>query len=81
MKRLFLLFLLCALVTVAQAQKKLIPVTKSALTGIGLPNGSKQDSRILSVAAAATLLEMEINKTDTKVQNTEVLVFTSGFIK
>jgi len=74
MKKIFLLGLLCVIVTATQAQKKLIPVTKSALTGIGLPNGSKQDSRILSVAAAATLLEMESNKTNTKVQNTEVLV-------
>jgi hypothetical protein len=74
MKRIFLLGLLSVIATTAQAQKKLTPVTKSALTVIGLPNGSKQDSRILSVAAAATLLEMEINKTDTKIQNTEVLI-------
>ncbi|MBP9927111.1 MAG: hypothetical protein KBF45_14110 [Cyclobacteriaceae bacterium] len=74
MKKIFLLCLFSALVTVAHAQKKLTPVTKSALTGIGLPNGSKQDSRILSVAAAGTILEMESNKTNTKIQNTEVLV-------
>lgn len=74
MKKIFLLSLLCAFVTVANAQKKLTPITQSALTGIGLPNGSKQDSRILSVAAAATLLEMESDKTGTKVQNTEVLI-------
>lgn len=74
MKRIFLLGLLGGIVLAAQAQKKLTPVTKSALTGIGLPNGSKQDSRILSVAAAATLLEMESDKDNTKLQNTEVLV-------
>jgi hypothetical protein len=74
MKKIFLLCLFYAFVPVTYAQKKLTPVTKSALTGIGLPNGSKQDSRILSVAAAATLLEMESSKTNTKVQNTEVLM-------
>ena len=47
---------------------------QSALTGIGLPGGSKRDGRILSVASAGTLLETESNKTNTKVQNTEVLV-------
>ncbi len=73
MKKIFLLSFLFAFGATTHAQKKLTPVTKSPLTGIGLPNGSKQDSRILSVAAAATLLEMESDKTNTKLQNTEVL--------
>jgi hypothetical protein len=74
MKKLFLLSLVFASVPVAHAQKKLTLVTQSTLTGIGLPNGSRQDSRLLSVAAAATLLEMESEKANTKVQNTEVLL-------
>lgn len=74
MKSILLFGLLCVTVTGAHAQKKLTLVTKSALTGIGLPKDSKQDSRILSVAAAATLLEMESDKANTKLQNTEVLV-------
>jgi len=56
------------------AQKKLVPVTQSTLTGIALPTGSKQDSRILSVAAAEILLEMETSKSNTKLSATEVLV-------
>jgi len=56
------------------AQKKLVPVTQSTLTGIALPTGSKQDSRILSVAAAEMLLEMETSKSNTKLSGTEVLV-------
>jgi len=56
------------------AQKKLVPVTQSTLTGIALPTGSKQDSRILSVAAAEILLEMETGKSNTKLSATEVLV-------
>ena len=56
------------------AQKKLVPVTQSALTGIALPAGSKKDSRILSVAAAEVLLEMETSKSNTKLSATEVLV-------
>jgi hypothetical protein len=74
MKRTIVICFLLAFISTSYAQKKLIPVTQSALTGIGLPRGSKRDSRILSVAAAATLLETESNKTNTKVQNTEVLV-------
>jgi len=56
------------------AQKKLVPVAQSALTGIALPAGSKKDSRILSVAAAEVLLEMETSKYNTKLSATEVLV-------
>jgi len=56
------------------AQKKLVPVAQSALTGIALPAGSKKDSRILSVAAAEVLLEMETSKSNTKLSATEVLV-------
>ena len=44
------------------AQKKLVPVSQSQLTGIALPAGSKKDSRMLSVAAAEVLLEMETSK-------------------
>jgi len=39
-------------------QSKLVPVSKSQLTGIELPAGAKQDNRILSTAAARTLLQM-----------------------
>lgn len=74
MKKIFLIGLVCVFAAVAHAQKKLTPVTQSSLTGMGLPKDSKQDTRILSVAAAATLLEMESDKANTKVQNTEVLV-------
>jgi hypothetical protein len=74
MKKLFFLSLVFVSVSIAHAQKKLTLVTQSTITGIGLPNGSKQDSRILSVAAAATLLEMESEKANTKVQDTEVLM-------
>ena len=74
MKKTITICFLLVFVSATYGQKKLTPVTQSALTGIGLPGGSKRDSRILSVAAAATLLEMESSKTNTKVQNTEVLV-------
>ncbi|MCX6220602.1 MAG: hypothetical protein NTZ69_06405 [Bacteroidia bacterium] len=56
------------------AQKKLVPVTQSTLTGIALPAGAKKDSRFLSVAAAEMLLEMQTSKSNTKLSATEVLV-------
>ena len=59
------------------AQKKLAPATQSTLTGIALPAGSKKDSRILSVAAAEMLLEMQTSKSNTKLSATEVLVLPS----
>jgi hypothetical protein len=52
-----LLFLFLS--SAAFPQKNVITVTKSALTGIGLPEGSKQDKRILSTASARTLLDMK----------------------
>jgi hypothetical protein len=63
------------------AQKKLVPVSHSDITGITLPIGSKKDGRILSNAAASTLLEMESNKSNVKISATEVLMlppFSSG---
>lgn len=74
MKKSIAICFLLVFASASYAQKKLTPVTKSVLTGIGLPGGSKQDARILSISAATTLLEMESNKTNTKLQNTEVLV-------
>jgi hypothetical protein len=63
------------------AQKKLVPVSHSELTGISLPTGTKKDGRILSIAAAGALLEMESSKYNVKISNTEVLMlppFSSG---
>jgi len=63
------------------AQKKLVPVSHSELTGISLPTGSKKDGRLLSIAAAGALLEMESSKSNAKVKTTEVLMlppFSSG---
>lgn len=41
------------------SQTNVVPATKSELTGIELPAGSKQDKRILTTAAAKTLLQMK----------------------
>jgi len=39
-------------------QSNVVAVSRSEMTGIELPTGSKQDKRILSTAAAETLMEM-----------------------
>src|SRR6478672_5429558 len=59
------------------AQKKLVPVAQSVLTGITLPAGSQQDKRWMSENAAKVLLEMESRKVKTKVKNPEVLYLPS----
>lgn len=61
-------------VTIAQAQKKLIPATKSAVTGIDLPTGSKQDGRVLSQSIAGVLMETESEKRKATLRTAEVLV-------
>ncbi len=71
----FLFFLLILFPTLLNAQKNVTNVTKSGMTGIDLPAGSKQDKRILSASAAKTLLEIkagEIGRTITG--NAEVLI-------
>ncbi len=57
----------------SKAQKKLVPVSQSSLTGIALPAGSKQDSRFLMELSGKALLEMETKKANTTVTKTEVL--------
>jgi hypothetical protein len=42
----------------AVGQSNVVAVSRSEMTGIELPAGSKQDKRILSTAAAETLMEM-----------------------
>lgn len=76
MKKTFVCLLLLASLMVSgavSAQKKIIPVNQSALTGIVLPEGSKQDKRLLSEGAATILLELESRKENTGVKNPEVL--------
>jgi hypothetical protein len=79
-------FLFCFLSIISVfAQKKLVPVTQSALTGITLPTGSIQDNRILMTSAAKMLMELETKKANITVSNTEVLLLPaeslSGFNK
>jgi hypothetical protein len=55
-----------------KAQKKLVPVSQSSLTGIALPAGSRQDSRFLIELSGKALLEMETKKANTTVTKTEI---------
>ena len=53
-----IIFLLFAVTFQAVGQSNVVPVSRSEMTGIEFPSGAKQDKRILSTAAAETLLEM-----------------------
>jgi hypothetical protein len=83
MKNIFLLFLIFISSATSFAQKKMIPVTQSALTGIALPAGSFQDKRILSESVAKTMLDIESEKTGRIISSIEVFVIppfvSSGF--
>lgn len=48
-------------------------VKQSTVTGLALPDGSKQDKRMLSVGGAKLLLEMVSKKAGVTLKNTEVL--------
>lgn len=55
------------------AQKKLIPVKQSALSGISLPEGSRQDKRLLAEISGKALLEMETKKAGFELGKIELL--------
>jgi hypothetical protein len=63
----------------AQAQKKVVPVSQSGITGIQLPAGSKKDSRLLTELAGKGILQMEAKKSGSSVNNIEVLYLPAGF--
>lgn len=70
-KIVFIPLLLLTIMTFAQ--KKVVPVSQSALTGIPLPSGAKQDKRFLSETSARMLLEMESKKTGMEIKDVEVI--------
>ncbi len=73
MKKIKLLLIFACLTLFSQAQKKLVPVSQSPLTGISLPAGTKQDSRLLSVMAGKALLETETKGAGLAIDKTEFL--------
>ncbi|MBL7872950.1 MAG: hypothetical protein JNM78_15140 [Cyclobacteriaceae bacterium] len=58
MYRFYLSAFLVFLTSIGFSQSKVIPASRSDLSGIELPTGSKQDKRILALASAKTLLDM-----------------------
>lgn len=56
MKPLLFLLSILAGTSFGICQSKLVPVSQSAMTGVALPEGTKQDKRLFPVAAASTLM-------------------------
>lgn len=79
-KTLYLLIIL-AISAKLFAQKNVVPATQTQMLGIKLPEGSKQDNRLLSVAAAGSFLSISTEFKNTEVTPVEVysLPATSGF--
>jgi hypothetical protein len=57
------------------AQKNVTDVTKSEMTGISLPAGSKQDKRILMTASAKALLDMKAKELGRECAGTTEVLF------
>lgn len=55
------------------AQSKVMATKQSSITGLALPDGSKQDKRLLYVSAAKAVLEMVSIKRGATIKNTEVI--------
>lgn len=61
------------------AQKNVIPVSSSGITGIPLPPESKQDKRMLFVGASKMLLELVSKKQGTGMQTIELLYLPASY--
>ena len=73
MRTLIILFCFIGLVESACGQSKVVPVSKSELSGISLPAGAKQDNRLLVTSVAKTTLQMVADdNTLTLADNIEV---------
>lgn len=72
MRKLFFILLITASSVQADAQKKIVPASQTQLLGIGLPEGSKQDQRILSEGAASSFLSMSTEFKNTEITAVEV---------
>ena len=74
-----LLGLLCMVLLQTSAQKKVVAVFQSALTGVALPAGSRQDKRGMIEMSAKLLLQMESKKVNTSIKSIEVLYLPADF--
>lgn len=76
-KNCYLSFISILLTMSLLAQNKVVPVDHSTITGIRLPENSKQDKRGLSVAAARVVLNDESKKNNSEIGETEVFILPS----
>lgn len=79
MKRILLHIAALFCVFSVPAQKKVTPVTQSAITAITLPAGAKKDGRMLTELGGKGLLQIEAKKTGVTVSNIEVLYLPATF--
>jgi len=81
MKKLFYLLIILAIPEMLFAQKNVVASSQTQMLGIQLPQGSKQDKRLISVTAAGSFLSMSTEFKNTEVTPVEVysLPASSGF--
>ncbi|RPA70398.1 hypothetical protein EF405_03770 [Cyclobacteriaceae bacterium YHN15] len=77
MKSLFSLIWICLIASSAIAQKNVVPTTSIQALNLKLPQGSKQDKRFLSIAAATSFMEAEVSDPNVKLSETEVYILPS----
>ena len=73
-----MLAMLCMLSV--SAQKNVIAAKQTVMLGFQLPEGSRQDKRLISLVAASALLEMESKKEGVAVGSTEVYSLPSATV-
>ncbi|WP_373497152.1 fibrobacter succinogenes major paralogous domain-containing protein [Aquiflexum sp.] len=81
MKKLFYLLIIFGSPAMLFAQKNVVPALQTQMLGIQLPEGSKQDKRLLSVAASDSFLSMSTEYKKSEITPVEVysIPAASGF--
>ncbi len=81
MKMIFYLLIILAIPALLFAQKNVVPVSQTQMLDIKLPEGSKQDKRLLSVAAAGSFLSLSTEYKNSEITPVEVysIPVASGF--
>ena len=72
MKKMIIVLFIMAGTLMVSAQRNVVPVTRTQMLEIELPEGSRQDKRFLSVAAASAFLSMTTEFKNTEFINVEV---------
>lgn len=78
MKKIFYLLIILSIPVQLFAQRNVVPASQTQMLGLLLPEGSKQDKRLLSVAAAGSFLSLSTEYKNIEITPVEVFLIPAG---